>query len=342
MNTDDDNSDVSISRRAAVTGGFGMLALLAAGPTMSNALPMKSGASNLVFPKVDLTTAAGSAETMARIAGNLNPAATKHGWYRGRIMGVSPDGPVRDLLGIKGLSSQRLQPLADRPGWKLMQKEVGIFFDLESGEVVDQWDNPYTSETVDILHIANPSVSRTIEPVIRDARFYEDPEGEIEEGIPFLLPWQRAGDRIFVEDHRHLWVKNPLDPMVWKRETSGAMIQVSDMMSFNVRASDLADPTLMSLESWGSWVHVRPWQPWMLMGDAPGHCLYNCFTGSADTLDDIPRDIVQVVRERHPDFLSPPDKMGKPEPSLVRFMRERKPAPPRSEQPMQGTPKDES
>jgi hypothetical protein len=264
---------------------------------------------------------------MARIAGNTDPRATKHGWYRGRIMGVAPGGAVRDLLGIKGLSSQRMVRLADRPGWSLLQKEVGLFYDLASGTVIDQWTNPYSNERVDVMHIANPSVGRTIEPVVRDSGFYDDPEQAKANARPFILPWQQAGDRLFVEQHVHFWANNPLDPEVWKRESSGPMLQVSDMMSFNVRRADVANPELTSLENWGSWVHVRPWQPWMLMGTAPGHCLYNCFTGSADTLEDIPGDIVEPVAARFPAFLTPPEKLTQSEPSLTRFMREREPMP---------------
>lgn len=322
--------DDGYTRRQALAGTFGFAALLAGlGP--ASAASNLTSAGSLSIGNVDLATGAGTAQTMARIVGNTDPARTKHGWYRGRIMGVAPGGAVRDLLGIKGMSSQRLEPLAGQPGWMLLQKEVGFFFDLESGEVIDKWENPYTGEVVDVMHIANPSVNRNVEPVVRDSRFYDDPEKAREAEKPFILPWQQAGDRLFVEQHAHFWARNPLDPAIWQRESSGPMLQVSDMLSFNVRLSDVRNPERTSLESWGSWVHVRPWQPWMLMAMAPGHCLYNCFTGSADALEDIPADIVAATRSRFPDFLSAPTERTKSEPSLVRFMRERKPAPVKSD-----------
>jgi hypothetical protein len=245
-------------------------------------------------------------------------------------MGVAPGAAARDLLGIMGMSSQRAVPLPDRPGWMLLQREVGFFFDLGTGKVVDRWRNPLNDETVDVLHIANPSVSRDVEPVERDARFYDDPARAAASAKPFVLPWQTAGDRLFVEQHSHFWARNPLDPAVWVRESSGPMLQVSDMLSYNVSLPKALDPAITSLEHWGAWVHVRPWQPWMLMGSTPGHLLYNCFTGSADELAGIPADIVALTRERFPDFLTPPEKRTKAEPSVIRFMRERKPVPPRA------------
>ena len=277
-----------------------------------------------------LETGDGNARLMTRILANLDSSRAKHGWYRGRVMGVAPGAAARDLLGIMGMSSQRAVPLPDRPGWMLLQREVGFFFDLATGKVVDRWRNPLNDETVDVLHIANPSVSRDVEPVERDARFYDDPARAAASAKPFVLPWQTAGDRLFVEQHSHFWARNPLDPAVWVRESSGPMLQVSDMLSYNVSLPKALDPAVTSLEHWGAWVHVRPWQPWMLMGSTPGHLLYNCFTGSADELAGIPADIVALTRERFPDFLTPPEKRTKAEPSVIRFMRERKPVPPRA------------
>lgn len=277
-----------------------------------------------------LETGDGNARLMTRILANLDSGRAKHGWYRGRVMGVAPGAAARDLLGIMGMSSQRAVPLPDRPGWMLLQREVGFFFDLGTGKVVDRWRNPLNEETVDVLHIANPSVSRDVEPVERDARFYDDPARAAASAKPFVLPWQTAGDRLFVEQHSHFWARNPLDPAVWVRESSGPMLQVSDMLSYNVSLPKALDPAITSLEHWGAWVHVRPWQPWMLMGSAPGHLLYNCFTGSADELAGIPADIVALTRERFPDFLTPPEKRTRAEPSVIRFMRERKPVPPRT------------
>lgn len=322
------------SRRELLAAGL----VLASGAGSSGALAAKRPVKPPVKPlDLELSTGAGNARLMTRILANLDATRIKHGWYRGRVMAVAPGAAGRDLLGIMGMSSQRALPLPDRPGWMLLQREVGFFFDLDTGQVVDRWRNPLNDETVDVLHIANPSVSRDIEPVERDARFYDDPARAAASAKPFVLPWQTAGDRLFVEQHSHFWARNPLDPAVWVRESSGPMLQVSDMLSYNVSLAQAQDPAVTSLEHWGAWTHVRPWQPWMLMGAAPGHLLYNCFTGSADELTHIPADIVALTRERFPDFLTPPEKRTKAEPSVIRFMRERKPAPPRVDKPATGT-----
>ena len=155
-----------LTRRALVAGGAGLLSAREIGAAAAAA----SRGDDL-----RLTSGEGNAQLMARILGNTRSGQTKHGWYRGRVMAIAPGGAGRDLLGIMGMSSQRLIPLDGKPGWSLLQREVGFFFDLTNGRVVDRWLNPLSGEPNDVMHIANPSVSRDIEPVEHDARFYDDP-----------------------------------------------------------------------------------------------------------------------------------------------------------------------
>jgi hypothetical protein len=315
-----------MNRRGVLGFGVGIAALLDAAPAILP-LPALASASRSGGARLDLATADGNVLAMAKLTGDLAGAGIKHGYYSGVLAGVVAGEAVRELVGIIGLSSARLSKLPDEPGYLVLQKEVGFFTDLETGAVLDRWRNPYTGEEVEPFHIANPAVNRFIRPVIKDERFYDRVEGTAPKERPFVLPWRVAGDRAYVETRTHFWANNPLDPTVWVRESSGPRIQVSDFMSYSASYRALSDPKASSVDYWGHWVHVRPWQPWMLMGAAPGHCMYSAITGSARTLDEIPANILAIARERTPDFLVPPTERRTSEPSMIRYMRERKPAP---------------
>lgn len=324
----------SPTRRATL--GAGILALLAM-PALGRAAatPRRigtgtAGAASLRGPTLDLTTPEGNVTALAKLAADLDLTKTKHGWYEGVLIGTAPGGATRELTGIVGMSSQRLTKLTDRPGWLVLQKEVGFFTDLETGRVLDRWRNPYTNEDVEPFHIANPAVNRPIEPVVRDTRFYDTITGSEPKERPFVLDWRAAGGRAFVETRSHVWAKNPLDPAVWVRESAGPQVQVMDAMSYSVALDELQDAKRTTCSYVGHWTHFRPWQPWMLMGAAPGGCLYSATTGCASSLDGLPPEIVAIVRERAPEFLVAPTEVRKSEPSLVRYQRERKPAPPRA------------
>jgi len=282
---------------------------------------------SLTGPYLDLTTPEGNVEAYARIQGNTDPKQTSYSWYMGRVTGLRPGEAGRDLMGIIGMGSVRMLPMKGADGYQMLRKELGFFTDLQSGAVIDRWDNPYTGENTEVVHLANPAINAKIVPYRREQGLYEE-VGDKANVKPFLLNWKLVNGRAMAEQYGSLYVKNPMDPAVWQRESAGEFIQINDSNTFNVSIEDLQNPSLTKVESFGNWTHQRPWQPWMLMGQAPGGIQYTCFTGSARSLDHMPRQIVALAQERFPDFLTAPTKTAPPESSLARYMRTRKPAPP--------------
>jgi Protein of unknown function (DUF1838) len=305
--------------------------LLAAGVVMAGApalaAPRKAVEPSLSGPYLDLMSPEGNARAYARIAGSLNPEVTSYSWYSGRVSGHRPGEAGRDLMRIIGMGAVRLLPLSGEVGWTMLRKELGFFVDTDSGEVIDRWQNPYIDEEVEVVHLANPAINSTIKPYVREQGLYET-VGAPEKTKPLMLPWLKVGDRVMTEMHAHIRAKNPLDPAKWPRESSGTQVSISDANTFNVSIADLQNPRLDKVESSGNWVHNRPWQPWMLMGQAEGHIQYSCFTGSSASLDQMPPQIVALARSRYPDFLEAPREITKSESSLARYMRTRTPKPP--------------
>ncbi len=312
---------------ASGTAGLALAAPAAAGAGTALAIRASAELPSLSGPTIDLATPAGNVNAWARINGSIDPAVTSYSWYSGRVTGRRPGEAARDLMRIIGMGAVRMLPLPDGSGYQMLRKELGFFLDINSGEVLDRWRNPYTDETVEVVHLANPAINARIEAFPLKQGLYET-AADAGARAPFILPWLRMGDRAVTEQHAHLWAKNPLDPAVWVRESSGAHIAISDSNSFNISLADLQNPKLVKIPSFGNWVHSRPWQPWMLMGQTPGSIEYVCATASSARLDDLPPQIIALARSRNPDFLEAPTSVSRAESSLARYMRTRKPAPP--------------
>ena len=280
---------------------------------------------DLSGPYIDLNTPEGNVLAYARIQGNIDPEATSYSWYTGRVTGFRPGEAGRDLMGIIGMGAVRMLPLDGDTGFQMLRKELGFFTDLATGAVIDRWNNPYLDEEVEVVHLANPAINASIRPYRQRQGLYEEID-EGGKGIPFILPWKLVGGRAMTEQHANLWVKNPMDPAIWKRESAGEQIRISDSNTFNVAIEDLQNPALKKVQSFGNWTHQRPWQPWMMMGQEQGFIQYTCFTGSAAGLEEMPGQIVGLARERFPEFLTAPTEVAPPESSLARYMRTRKPA----------------
>ena len=159
-------------KRRALVGAFGLAALLDR-PTVVAATGSPSSGSTF-----DLATPAANVLAMAKITATLDPGGFKHGWYSGVLMGVVPGSTVQELVGVIGMSTQRLRAAPELGGYQLLQKECGFFTDLTTGEVLDRWRNPYIDETVEPFHIANPAVNRWILPSVKEERFYDRVDGK--------------------------------------------------------------------------------------------------------------------------------------------------------------------
>jgi hypothetical protein len=131
-----------------------------------------------------------------------------------------------------------------------------------------------------------------------------------------------------LDTHIHLYYKNALDPKKWPRESSGEMNRVSEMFLYNIDLDDLQNPELSTCGYKGTWSRITPWLPWMLMGQTPGHIVYQCFMGNVKSLDELPRDLVAAAEAIDPKYLeAPKEDYGPSLSSLENYAREQKPAP---------------
>ena len=44
-------------------------------------------------------------------------------------------------------------------GWRLISREIMLMLDPKTGEVVNEWENPYTGKTVKVMQIHNDPVN---------------------------------------------------------------------------------------------------------------------------------------------------------------------------------------
>jgi hypothetical protein len=148
-------------------------------------------------------------------------------------------------------------------------------------------------------------------------------------GKPYLLHWMDFGpDYVVLTEDAHGYYKNLLDPQHWPRESAGPMVQSSELFRYFVRRADLEDPAKTHLPHQGSWVRVQPWLPWMLMGQAPGHVMYDGVFSSSLELNNYSPQVLARIKAKYPQYLTAPTKWYGPNySSIEHYAREQKPAP---------------
>jgi hypothetical protein len=268
-------------------------------------------------------------ETAARLQANTNGEQV-YGHCTGIVTGVRPGEAIRPLFGFEVFSTIRVLRQSDG-SYQRMTKETIFYADPKTGDILDEWENPYTGERVKVVDVHNDPynwvIADTVQPPAMPGVVNEGKA--VPGGKPYLLHWSTLGpDTVVMTEDGHGWYPNRLDPAHWPRESSGPMIQSSELFRYFISKRDLEDPKVTFLPANGSWVRVQPWLPWMLMGTAPGHVMYDGVFRAEPTPDYIPPKVMERIKTRYPSYLNAPTKWYGPNySSLEHYAMEQKPAP---------------
>jgi hypothetical protein len=252
------------------------------------------------------------------------------GHCSGVVTGVRPGEAVRVLFGFEVFSTIRVLRQPDG-SYQRMTKETIFYTDPKTGQILDEWDNPYTGERVKVVDVHNDPYNWVISEYVQPPAIPGVPsDGKAKPGgKPYLLHWTEFGpDTIVLTEDFHGYYPNRLDPAKWPRESAGAMVQSSELFRYFINRADLEDPSKTHVTHNGSWVRVQPWLPWMLMGQAPGHIMYDGIFHTTPTPDYYPPGVVERIEARYPDYMTAPETWYGPSySSLEHYTMEQKPAP---------------
>lgn len=316
----------NVSRRESL--GLAALATgMAAVPGVANARKKK--------PKIDFITEIDfkdpkwNRDVYARIDGDIDPTKEKCGWIKGKAMGVRPNEKVRTLFGVEGFSFVRMKKLEDG-SYRRMLREIVFYTDLETGEILKEWHNPYSDETVKVVPIANDPFNFTISEFLPEGPSYGGLNKDLRERKPFLQDWEYGPNgTMILNTGIDLMYPNALQPDKWPRESAGVMNRVSEHFIYVVEQADVENPDLTHIPHIGSWSRVTPWLPWMLMGKAEGQINYfTHFQTIPEGVSGLPAHLVKAAREMDEKWLSAPtEDYGPSLSSLELYALEQKPAP---------------
>lgn len=296
---------------------------LAMAETAQSGMPAMGGNAQLRY-----TDPAWNRDAMARLIADLDFGKQKFGWFGGVVNGVRPNEKVKPLFGFEGFSFSRLIDEGNGVYAKVL-REVGFYTDLKTGDVLEHWQNPYTNEAVRVVPIANDPFNYKLSAYIPGGPKYGGLNKVEETKIPFLLPWRETGDnKVLMSSNIHLFYPSALQPEKWPRESAGKMNRVSEMFNYVIDKEDLANPGLTSVQYSGGWSRITPWLPWMLMGQADGHCFYDCMMGGYDNMDVLSPKVRAYAEKHYPKYFEAPKEWTEPSlSSLENYAREQTPAP---------------
>lgn len=324
-------------------GGAAAALAATSGASSAGAKVRSTDPSSLKGAAVDLTTPIGTMEAWSRLLGNTDMKSTKHGWAQGLIQGVRPGEAIRDICGFTMMSCARLLPHESGIGYRKVLREIGLYTDLATGEIVEEMVNPYLNERVKVVPITNDPFNQEITQYAPMPPSY----GGLNKGAPpqrkpLVLDWTRRGDTLNLFSHINLFYPSSLPPAKWPRENANPFNQVTETFLYQIPWADMQNAKKTSVEYGGTWSRTTPWLPWLLMGPTPGHAQYSTFMGSYDDINRIDRKTLDYVQKNHPLYMTAPEKWVDPSlSSLELYARTQTPAPVPAGQPVPRAPEPE-
>jgi hypothetical protein len=199
----------------------------------------------------------------------------------------------RKLFAVEGMNIRACSAVRDEArgdGFKLVSREILLYLDPETGEVIDEWENPWTGETVSVLHVNNDPVNFEMYEAGRD-------------GEPMTWSGEVQGDLWHQRTTVPLFYPNPLGGD-YQREVGGTY-HATEMFNF---FGDTASLTRRRGEPdvHVGWARVSDWLPWMMMEGREGTLYFHTAGRKLDRFEDLPAVMRAAVAERYPDYAEAP------------------------------------
>ncbi len=201
--------------------------------------------------------------------------------FSGEVLAMMPGGRWHFLFGLDGYNVARAVEADD--GYDLLTREAVFYLEPRTREVLRTWDNPFTGETVDVIHIWNDPVNQRWRPT--------GPRG------PWRVPTREMGDDVLFTLEVPLAYPSPLPRAQFPDNSQDDLYSAVEMFGFSTTRTELLDDT-PSARAQVSWSRIAPWLPFMRMADRPGALVYHAvgakLVGGYDELPDWMRAEVEA------------------------------------------------
>ncbi|MGI9291652.1 MAG: DUF1838 family protein [Gammaproteobacteria bacterium] len=273
---------MKISRRQFIQVGASAL-----GATVAGCQPVPSTSLNL-----DLDNPEDRLTALAKLRGSIDGAPVMW-WMKGTRFGVV-DEVVEPLFNMLIGSFLTMKPVED--GFMLNMLEMSYFTNLETGEVMDEFLNPYTGKTVQIPEQRlgpYPVKMTTTGVILPDVPAFGDIDLTTRVG-PAIVHM----DDVWIRDDSSVKVDSD-HPMMGKHT-------YNELVTYRGKLSDINNPELASAPAEIMFQSVTSWREWFEADDVGGHTTARATGTKIKSIDEFPPEYLEAARKRHPEIIADP------------------------------------
>lgn len=217
--------------------------------------------------------------------------------WEGRMYSRVEGERDRHLFNLLGMNIRQCATVRDAEkgeGFRMVSRELMLYLDPKTDEILRRWINPWNGEEVDVMHVAN-------DPVNMPAPAFVDGFDK----NPFALRLREEGEWVFSANEVPLFYPNPLGGDY--QDYIGNHYHVMEVFDFTLLAKDLFDESRDRVDHVAiSWVRIAQFLPWMKMGSRPGLMVANAMGRKLGSFDALPQVLKEEIAQNYPTYTSPP------------------------------------
>ena len=209
---------------------------------------------------LDLDKAEDNLMAFLKVRGSLDPNEEVIYYANGKIYGFVEGERDKPLMGFEMYNIGKNVKKGDYD-YQLLTNEVLLYTDLKTGKVLEKFENPYTNEVVDVLHVWNS-------PVNQEQKL----QGKYG---PWGVSHTKLGDDLIcMNADIFLAYPSALKIEEYPDNAQSDLYEAAELFQFFFSEKDINNPDLQSVDATISWTRLGPWLPWLKMGQRQGNMVY--------------------------------------------------------------------
>lgn len=214
-------------------------------------------------------------------------------WF-GRAYSRVPGERDKHLFNLDGMNIRQCVEIEDPErgkGYKLVSREIMLYLDPETNEVMRTFANPWTGASNEVIHVANDPVNSKNFEIGRD-------------GKPQSFDLQDMNGKYMLRFEAPLFYTNPLGGDY--QQYVGGTYHATEIFDFNGDTALLLDEDEPVAYPVVSWVRIAQWLPWMEMGSRSGLLYFNAMGRKLESFDQLSDTMKAEIKTNYPKYTAAP------------------------------------
>ena len=206
-----------------------------------------------------------------------------------------PGEPDRKIFGLLGMNIRQCGQVEDPDkgvGYRLVSREIMLYLDPQTGEILRRFDNPWTGASNEVIHVAN-------DPVNQRPGF-----GINADGSEKAFTYRDVNGQYLINYEIPLFYKNAMGGDYQKYV--GGSYHATEIFDFNGDVAELLDASKPVAYPVISWVRLAPWLPWMEMNGRAGMLYFNAMGRKLENYEQLSEVIKAEIARQYPEYTTPP------------------------------------